>query len=451
MKSLLKVSSLLLFLASLVFLLNSYQEKALGSTLNLAGSTYNLAGNGITSSASSITLQSLTVTQTGALITDAMLSDTFYITLEPGSKTKQEIVSCTTVAQNAGGTATLSGCTRGLLPFTPYTASTTYAFVHAGGSQVIFSDPPQLFNQYLAKANTESVTGQYTYASTSPILYDGEFAVATTSLQLPYANWIKQNFVNRFLAETVAGVKTFSSKPIFSAGGTSSVEPTAATDIATKNYVDNVTNQGAATATESVAGISKLSVAAADANNPIVVGDNDPRLGSPVYTTSTTTSQMVGTTTLLLPSTVTAKENLKVVITVASTTPHDVSLKLNFNNDLATNYRWSYRALEADSGGNAALDTSSTRFIKVSNGSANNLEAMTTITLELNNSTSTFKQGIFQSIKQATSTGAMLRMEMGGFLWHNTTAQINRLDLAFDGDPATYKLGASTTIRVMGY
>ena len=52
----------------------------------------------------------------------------------------------------------------------------------------------------------------------------------------------------------------------------------ASTSICDKNYTDNVALQGAATSTNLQAGITKLSVAAAVANNPIAVGDNDTRL-----------------------------------------------------------------------------------------------------------------------------------------------------------------------------
>ena len=167
-----------------ISLLNSLEsdiESFGASTQPAALATYNLAGSGVNSSATSITLQSLTIPQNDYKILDANLSDTFYLTLEPGSKTRQEIVSCTTVTQNAGGTATLSGCTRGLSPITPYTASTTLQFSHAGGSQVIFSDPPQLFNLYPAKANSETITGLWTY---SRYPESGAGTYATTSNQL---------------------------------------------------------------------------------------------------------------------------------------------------------------------------------------------------------------------------------------------------------------------------
>lgn len=151
-------------------LLGRYCEEGncdnLGGTFQpIAGTTYNLAGSGISSSAVSITLQSLTLPQTGYKILDADLSSTFYLTLEPGNKTKQEIISCTTVVQNNDGTATLSSCTRGLLPISPYTASSTMRFAHAGGSQVIFSDPPQLFTELVNTWGDQTVTGTKAFAS----------------------------------------------------------------------------------------------------------------------------------------------------------------------------------------------------------------------------------------------------------------------------------------------
>lgn len=129
----------------------------------IAGQTYTLAGSGISSAETSFTLTSFTITQTGYRIQDSDMSDTFYVTFEPGSRSRQEIASCTTVTQNSDGTATISGCTRGLLPISPYTASTSLQFAHAGGSTVIFSDPPQLFNQAGFKDNDETITGSWLF------------------------------------------------------------------------------------------------------------------------------------------------------------------------------------------------------------------------------------------------------------------------------------------------
>ena len=81
----------------------SVQDKnILGATLPIAGSTYTLSGSGVSSSASSFTLSSFTIPQNGYEIQDSDISDTFYMTVEPGSKTRQEIVACTTVAQKIG-------------------------------------------------------------------------------------------------------------------------------------------------------------------------------------------------------------------------------------------------------------------------------------------------------------------------------------------------------------
>ncbi|MCK5027961.1 MAG: LysM peptidoglycan-binding domain-containing protein, partial [Candidatus Pacebacteria bacterium] len=134
-----------------------------GAVQPIAGSTYNLSGSGVSSSATSITLNSLTLPQNDYLIQDSDLSDTFYITLEPGNKNRQEIVACTTLTQNSGGTATFSGCSRGMSPITPYTASSTLRFAHAGGTQVIFSDAPQLFNQFASLTDEQTIERIWTF------------------------------------------------------------------------------------------------------------------------------------------------------------------------------------------------------------------------------------------------------------------------------------------------
>ena len=144
----------------------SFSQPVLGAdtVLPLGGTVYTLSGSGVSASATSITLTSLTIPQTGYEILDADVSSTFYITLEPGNRTRQEVASCTTVTQSGSdNTATLSGCTRGLTPFTPYTASSTYRFAHGGGTAVVFSNPPQLYNQFAGKDNDETITGIWSF------------------------------------------------------------------------------------------------------------------------------------------------------------------------------------------------------------------------------------------------------------------------------------------------
>ncbi len=140
-----------------------------GTTLPIAGATYNLSGAGVSQTGTSITLASFTLPQNGYKIQDGNLSDTFYITMEPGNSSRQEIVSCTTDTQNANGSATFSGCTRGLSPISPYTASSSLRFSHGGGTQVIFSNPPQFYNQFAQLENTAAISGTWTFAD-SPLL-----------------------------------------------------------------------------------------------------------------------------------------------------------------------------------------------------------------------------------------------------------------------------------------
>lgn len=139
------------------------QHEALGAdTISFfGGQSYVLAGTGISSSATFFTLTSFTLTQNGHPIQDTEMADTFYLTFEPGSRARQEFASCTTVTQNADGSATISGCTRGLSPITPYTASTSLQFAHAGGSYIIFSNSPQFYDQFTAKGNDETITGDW--------------------------------------------------------------------------------------------------------------------------------------------------------------------------------------------------------------------------------------------------------------------------------------------------
>lgn len=146
--------------------LDNNTSQDLGAVIPVGGQTYYLAGSGMSSTDTSFSLTSFTIPQSGAKITDSQISDTFYLTIEPGNRTRQEIVSCTTVVQGADGTATISGCTRGLSPMTPFTASSSLQFAHSGGSPVVISNPPQLYEQVGFLENDEVITGAWTTSVT---------------------------------------------------------------------------------------------------------------------------------------------------------------------------------------------------------------------------------------------------------------------------------------------
>lgn len=128
-----------------------------------------------------------------------------------------------------------------------------------------------------------------------------EFPAGTLAVISFNHNWIN-HVVRDEDNQTIAGVKTFSSSPIVPTGGTGT-QAANATDIA------NAISGASGTATNSVFGTVKLSVAAASAPNPIVVGDNDTRVptqsendalagtsGTPSSTNKYVTNDDTGTT-----------------------------------------------------------------------------------------------------------------------------------------------------------
>lgn len=163
----------------------------------IGGFPYFLAGSGISSSATSIILTSFTLPQTGYEILTSDLAQPFYLTLEPGNTSKQEFISCTTVAQNASNsTATLSGCTRGLLPIAPYTSNSSYAFSHTGGTTAILSNSPQFYNQFLILGNAATSTNTLVFSSTSPPYYDNPGAQSTGSYIYSTSEFASVAYVN---------------------------------------------------------------------------------------------------------------------------------------------------------------------------------------------------------------------------------------------------------------
>ena len=151
------------------------------------GQTYTLQSS-ISSTQTTITLTSFNIQPTDDAITMALMNTSIaYGTIAPKT-TNSEFISFTGITANASGTFTLTGVTRGLDKTYPFTEDTDFKLPHAGGSQFILSDAPQVFNKYGALVN----------------------------------------------ANTWSGVQTFSTQPISTAG-----LPTGSTDLATKAYVDN--------------------------------------------------------------------------------------------------------------------------------------------------------------------------------------------------------------------
>lgn len=126
------------------------------------GQTFNLASS-ISSTQTTILLSSFIEPVSGVPYTMALInSDIAFGTIAPKT-TSSEFISFTGITQNVDGTALLTGVTRGLAKKYPFTTSATFKLPHSGQSQFIISDVPQVFEEYPAKLNAETVSGDWTF------------------------------------------------------------------------------------------------------------------------------------------------------------------------------------------------------------------------------------------------------------------------------------------------
>lgn len=169
-------------------------ETELGRTVNaIGGNVYYLSGGGVSASASTLTLTSFKIPVSNQNYAMADFGDGVnakgYLTLEPGSQTRQEFVSFTGLTQNADGSATLSGVTRGLLPIPPYTASTTYAKAHSGGTTVVISNPPQLYEAIYSYVDNATSSGAVDSSTIAKGIVEVASAVeAASTTQIGFGN-----------------------------------------------------------------------------------------------------------------------------------------------------------------------------------------------------------------------------------------------------------------------
>lgn len=123
-----------------------------------------LAGSGVTSTATSLTLRTLQFPDESN-ITITEFGDIGYATLEPGT-TRVENISFTGITQNADGTATLTGVTRGLDFHTPYSSDSSRGKSHDGGTILIFSNSAPFYNSHtLNPTVAATVSGLYTFST----------------------------------------------------------------------------------------------------------------------------------------------------------------------------------------------------------------------------------------------------------------------------------------------
>ncbi len=154
------------------------EEESFGGFSPVGGTTYRLKTS-VGTTDTTIVLSSLRVD--GIPVTMSTLNtDIGYATLDPQSETRKEFVSFTTITQNADGSATLTGVSRGLAGSYPYTASSTLRNAHPGQSIFVLSDAPQVFNEYTRARSNETITGQWTFTN-FPITASSSYASPTTT------------------------------------------------------------------------------------------------------------------------------------------------------------------------------------------------------------------------------------------------------------------------------
>jgi len=179
--------------------------------------TYYL-GSSISSTQTTILLSSFTVPVSGENVTMALLAtDIVYGTIAPRTG-QSEFISFTGISQNGDGTATLTGVTRGLDKTSPFTENSDFKLPHAGQSEFIVSNPPQLYNKYVTLENAETITGKKTFPGGGNV-----------------------------------------SAPV---SGTVYSAPTADLEYASKKYVDDIVIAGAPDATLTVKGIVEIATTA---------------------------------------------------------------------------------------------------------------------------------------------------------------------------------------------
>jgi len=128
----------------------------------IQGQIYTLYGAGIVTTDTSITVAASFATPDGTLITTSDLGPQNWGTLAPNTS-NEEAFSFTGVTQNGDGTATLTGVVRGLLFVSPYTTSAALKQNHQGGTELILSNNPGMYDDFASESTDETITGAWTF------------------------------------------------------------------------------------------------------------------------------------------------------------------------------------------------------------------------------------------------------------------------------------------------
>lgn len=117
--------------------------------------------SGLSTTGTSFTITPYPVDLDGTKLAMTDFGTTGYATIDPKVSGYEEIVSFTGITDNGNNTATLTGVTRDLTSKFPYTTAGT-GKQHGASAVVVFSNNPQVYAAYGAKANDEAITGFWT-------------------------------------------------------------------------------------------------------------------------------------------------------------------------------------------------------------------------------------------------------------------------------------------------
>lgn len=144
----------------------------------------------------------------GTLLTMSNFGLIGYGTIEPGTS-KEEQISFSGVTQNANGTATLTGVTRGISFVYPYTSVAGNIKAHAGGTVFVLSNTAAFYSNFLSGQNDATITSNFIFGSTTPPKYDADPIWGNFSgLSIPDVNYVNNVATSGAAnaSETVKGI-----------------------------------------------------------------------------------------------------------------------------------------------------------------------------------------------------------------------------------------------------
>ena len=241
--------------------------------------------------ASKITSTQTTMTLVkGTNKTGNIASSTYGFVIDEGSA-QEEVVICDCTA------TACTNCKRGISDVDGQTETTALKFEHRRGATVKMTDHPSLIRLIRTVNGTDALTGALFYSSTSisaspssTALIDKSYLDTQIGSYLPLsggqiagnltfdtasrtiATIQNGNLVDKTNTASISGLWTYTTLP------QSAVVCSSANQLCSKSYIDSVAIAGAPSSSESVYGISKLSVAPASVNFPTAVGTNDTRM-----------------------------------------------------------------------------------------------------------------------------------------------------------------------------